>query len=150
VRVWRIASARYPALDGEGARLWGGRWNSPGRPVVYTSVSAALAVLEKLAWVDPEDVPEDLTLFEIDLPDELSPERLSIHHLPPEWTEAGSPACAEIGDAWSSAGVSLALVVPSALLPEEHNVLVNPRHAEAGRVRVVSARPFTFDLGLLR
>jgi RES domain-containing protein len=151
MRLWRIASARYPALDGEGARLWGGRWNSPGgRPVVYTSATASLAVLEKLVWTDPDEVPDDLKLFEIELPEELEPASLDPDRLPPDWREVGCAACMEIGDAWLASGSSLALAVPSALLAEEANVLLNPRHAEAGRLRVVHERPFTFDLRLLR
>jgi RES domain-containing protein len=153
MRLWRIASARYPALDGEGARLWGGRWNSPGRPVVYASTTAALAVLEKLVWVDPEDVPNDLHLYEIEVPDDAAPELVQVDRLPPDWTDAGASACREIGDAWLAAGTSLALSVPSALVPpdtRELNVLLNPRHAAAGAVRQASARPFAFDLRLVR
>ena len=150
MRVWRIASGRYDPLDGEGARRVGGRWNSPGRPVVYASAHAALAVLEKLVWVDPEDVPDDLRLFEIEVPDDAPVATLDVADLPADWTGAGSPACAEIGDRWLAAGESLVLVVPSAVLKEERNVLINPRHPEAGRVRVVESRPFLFDIRLLQ
>ena len=150
MRLWRLASGRYPALDGEGTRRWGGRWNSPGRSVVYTSATAAQAVLEKLVWTDPEDVPGDLKLFEIELPDDLAPEVVAVDRLPPDWTVPGCPACVEVGDRWLAAGSGVALAVPSAVLPEEQNVLLNPRHPEAARLRVVAARPFTFDLRLLR
>ena len=67
MRVWRIARERYDPLSGEGARLYGGRWNSPGRPVVYAAGHSALAVLEALVWTDPEDVPDDLRLFELEI-----------------------------------------------------------------------------------
>ncbi len=150
MRLWRIASARHPRLDGEGARRWGGRWNSPGRPVVYTSATASLAALEKLVWTDPEDVPDDLQLFELELPDDLAPQALAIDRLPRHWTAAGCPACVELGDRWLADGSNLALAVPSALLPEERNVLLNPRHPQAGRIRIVATRTFTFDLRLLR
>lgn len=147
--VWRIGSSRYDPLDGEGARRVGGRWNSPGRPVVYAAASAALAVLEKLVWVDVEDVPNDLLLFEIAVPDEVCVEHIAPKALPSRWTEPGSPACAEIGDAWLARGTSVALTVPSAVLPEERNVLLNPAHAAATRLRVAEQRPFRFDLRLL-
>ena len=150
MRLWRLASGRYPALDGEGARRWGGRWNSPGRPVVYTSATAALAVLEKLVWTDPEDVPGDLKLEELELPDDLAPEAVAADRLPPDWTAPGCPACVALGDGWLAAGSSFALAVPSAVLPEEQNVLLDPRHPEAARMRVVAARLLTFDLRLLR
>lgn len=150
MRAWRIASGRYDPLDGEGARRVGGRWNSPGRPVVYASLNASLAVLEKLVWVDPEDVPDDLQLFEIEVPDDAPVATLESEHLPPDWKEVGSPGCAGTGDRWLAAGESLVLVVPSAVLAEERNVLINPRHPEAGRVRVVESRPFVFDVRLLQ
>lgn len=150
MRLWRIASARFPALDGEGARLWGGRWDSSGVPVVHTASNASLAVLETLVWVDPEDVPADLALYEIVLPDTIEPERVRLDDLPNGWTEPGSPACLERGDAWLAAATSAALIVPSAVLPEETNVLVNTRHPDARRVRIAATRAFSFDLRLLR
>ena len=149
MRLWRIASGRYDPLDGEGARRVGGRWNSPGRPVVYTSAHASLAVLEKLVWVDPEDVPDDLLLFEIDLPDDLLVETVRVDQLPPDWTAPGNPACVGLGDRWLAAGGSVALMVPSAVLPEESNVLLDPRHPDAARIRLVESRPFAFDVRLL-
>lgn len=150
MRVWRIARECYAPLDGEGARLLGGRWNSPGRPVVYTSRTAALCVLEVLVWTDPEDVPDDLRLYEIEVPDHARIERLPAGALPPSWTEPGSPECIAPGDRWLAAGDALALEIPSAVLPEEPNLLINPRHADAAGVHVVDSRAFTFDLRLLR
>lgn len=150
MRVWRIARACYAPLDGEGARLMGGRWNSAGRPVVYTSRTAALCVLEVLVWTDPEDVPDDLRLYEIEVPDSAPILRVSSGSLSANWTEPGSPECIEAGDRWLAAADALALEVPSAVLPEEHNLLINPRHPDAAGVHVVDSRPFTFDLRLLR
>lgn len=150
MRVWRIASGRYDPLDGEGARRTGGRWNSIGRPVVYTSAHASLAVLEKLVWVDPEDIPDDLQLFEIEVPDDASITTLDHNRLPANWTDPGSPECVEIGDRWLAAGEGLALIVPSAVLREERNVLINPRHPDAAQVRLVDSRPFIFDIRLLQ
>jgi RES domain-containing protein len=150
MRVWRIARGCYAPLDGEGARLNGGRWNSAGRPVVYTAQTAALAVLEVLVWTDPEDVPDDLRLFEIELPDGAAAEQVNAADLPRSWMEPGSPECAAAGDRWLADAASLALAVPSAVLPEERNLLINPRHPDAARVRVAESRPFAFDLRLLR
>lgn len=150
MRVWRIARGCYAPLDGEGARLVGGRWNSAGRPVVYTAQTAALAVLEVLVWTDPEDVPDDLRLFEIELPADASITRLDPGSLPATWMEAGSPECMAVGDGWLATAESLALEVPSAVLPEERNLLINPRHPDAARVRIADSRPFAFDVRLLR
>ena len=149
MRVWRIARERYDPLSGEGARLYGGRGNSTGRPVVYTSGSAALAALEALVWTDPEDVPADLRLFELELEGRPRPDTVRLEDLPPDWTTIGSPACVRLGDAWVIAGRRLAIWVPSAVLPEERNLLINPRHAGISALRLVASRPFRFDVRLL-
>jgi RES domain-containing protein len=148
VIVWRIARAPHLALDGEGARLYGGRWNTEGVPVVYTSQSLSLAVLEYLVHVDPELVPSDLVAAGIDLPDELAlgavveaadfPANDWRTYPAPEWQ-------AELGDMWVADGTFLWLAVPSAVVPEEYNVLINPRHPRMADVRTISTRPFRFD-----
>ena len=146
MRVWRLARAVHPALDGEGARRVGGRWNAPGVPVAYTSSHLSLAALEVLVHTDPALLPRDLTAFEIDVPDDLAVERVEAGTLPDEWVQAAeSEACREAGAGWIDAGRSAVLVVPSAIVPVETNVLLNPRHAGAGRVRVTARRPFAFD-----
>lgn len=148
--VWRITREAYQALDGEGARLYGGRWNPEGVPVVYTSTTLSLAALEYLAHVDPEDVPEDLVAMRIEIPEGLPGERVQASDLPAGWNEVPDhPACIKRGEAWAKAGSTAVLRVPSAMVPEEENVLVNPRHADAGRIAVVHTRAFTFDPRLL-
>jgi RES domain-containing protein len=149
MRVWRIARSAYPALDGEGARIAGGRWNSKGIPVVYTAGSRALAMLEVLVWTDPADVPKDYEMKEIVVPEGITVEGVTPHELPPDWRKPRNTACRAVGDAWASAGRSLVLQVPSALIPEEPNFLINPRHPAAADVRVVVSRPFSFDPRLL-
>ncbi|HEU0078456.1 MAG TPA: RES domain-containing protein [Longimicrobiaceae bacterium] len=149
MRLWRIARSAYPALDGEGARIAGGRWNSKGIPIVYTAGSRALAALEVLAWTDPEDVPSDYEMVEIDVPEGASLEVVDPGQLPPDWRKPRNQACRAVGDAWASAGRSAVLQVPSALIPEEPNFLINPRHSEAAGIRRVVSRPFSFDPRLL-
>lgn len=148
--VYRICRRAYQALDGEGARLYGGRWNTPGTALVYTSSSLALAALEYLVHVDPDLVPADLTALTIDVPDDAPIDTLSAKLLPADWARIPEhPACQLLGDEWTRRGVALALRVPSAPVPEEMNVLLNPRHSGAARVRVVAAREFAFDPRLL-
>ncbi|MCH7934334.1 MAG: RES family NAD+ phosphorylase [Gemmatimonadetes bacterium] len=138
--VWRICREAHQALDGEGSRLHGGRWNSERVSVVYTSSTLALAALEYLVHVDIEDVPDDLVAMAIEVPDDL----------PPDWNQVlDHPACARIGDQWAAKGTVLLLLVPSAVVPEESNVLINPDHPRAGDVRMVSIRPFAFDSRLV-
>jgi RES domain-containing protein len=150
VRLYRICRAAHRDLDGEGARLYGGRWNSPGHPIVYTSTSLALAALEYLIHVDPEDVPGDLVALTIEVPDDLDVEMVDAASLPAGWERVPEPvACKDLGDAWVRRGETLALRVPPAPVPEEMNVLLNPRHPAARRVRVVAERRFFFDPRLL-
>ena len=145
-----MARAAYPALDGLGAELYGGRWNSRGRAVVYSASSPALAVLETLVHVDPDDVPDDLRLMAIDLADGLSAERVALDALPEGWQAGlGHPACRAIGDDWIERGATPLLVVPSAIVPEAENVLLNPRHPALAGIAVAESRPFSFDLRLL-
>lgn len=136
-RLWRLAREAHAALDGEGARRFGGRWNSPGHPVVYCAGSAALAVLEVRVHLDlPLDLlPADYRLFTLKIP------AAAFEDAPP-----GALAEARrFGDAWLRAGRTAMLRVPSLIVPEAWNVLINPRHPQASRVQIVSHRAFAFD-----
>ncbi|MBS0562364.1 MAG: RES domain-containing protein [Proteobacteria bacterium] len=136
MQAWRLARRPFADLSGEGARRFGGRWNSPGRPVVYAAADAALAVLEVRVHLDlpPDLLPEDYVLMALDL-DGIGAERLAEM---PEDARA-------FGDAWLAEGRSAVLDVPSALVPESRNLLLNPAHPEAARARIGSIRPFAFD-----
>ncbi|MCH8812980.1 MAG: RES family NAD+ phosphorylase [Gemmatimonadetes bacterium] len=148
--VWRICREAHQALDGEGSRLHGGRWNSERVSVVYTSSTLALAALEYLVHVDIEDVPDDLVAMAIEVPDDGGEGIVAVDDLPPDWNQVlDHPACARIGDQWAAKGTVLLLLVPSAVVPEESNVLINPDHPRAGDVRMVSIRPFAFDSRLV-
>lgn len=147
--VWRLARAVYPALDGEGARRQGGRWNAPGTPVVYTSEHLSLAVLEALVHTDLDLLPEDLTAFQIEIPDDVAGPALEAYAqspFPDDWQDPD--VSVELGQAWAASG-SPVLVVPSVVLPRERNVLLNPRHAQVLGVRVAAQEPFAFDARLL-
>jgi RES domain-containing protein len=150
VRVWRITRQRYVSLDGEGARLNGGRWNSEGIPVVYASSTLSLAALEYLVHGDVEDVPADLCALEIAIPDDADVEAVELSSLPDDWNQVEDhPACTSLGDDWARRATAVALRVPSALIPAETNLLLNPRHPDMPRVRVMSIEPFAFDRRLL-
>lgn len=150
MRVWRIAREVYPLLDGEGSRRWGGRWNSPGTPMVYTASSSALAVLESLVARDEEDMPEDLILATLRVPDDTLIERVEIETLPTDWQAPLHERCRSIGDEWAASRRSLILAVPSAVLPEETNYLLNPLHPAGRKCKVVASRRFAFDPRLVR
>jgi len=142
VRVWRLALGRHHELDGEGARLYGGRWNSPGVPVVYAATHLSLALLEQLVHVSLERLPDAFRAFAIELPDDVPVETI---RLAPAAND--SMACRRYGDVWAAALRSAALIVPSVLVPatldpggigtDERNVVLNPRHGSVGAWRVV-------------
>lgn len=133
------------ALDGEGARLWGGRWNSAGMPMVYAAATPSLAVLEVLVHLDlpAELLPDDLRLLTIELPDDAAISRLD----PAPSDDAG---CVEAGDAFLRAGDALMMLVRSVVVPQEWNALINVRHAGMARVAVTEIEPFRLDPRLLR
>ena len=148
MRVWRLARRAHAALDGEGARRYGGRWNSAGRRLLYTSSHLSLAALEALAHFDVDEVPEDLQAFAIEIPDALAMEQVTADILPIGWTRQEF-ATRAFGDEWLTAARTPVLVVPSAIVPEETNVLVNPAHPATHGVVVVGRRRFVYDPRLL-
>jgi len=142
--VYRLGSGRYPANDGLGASLYGGRWNHKGTPVIYTAASRALCALEILANAD--ELAGDYLFTPIEVPNDLSATTLSIESLPPNW-DASEPThdTAEIGTDWAKRLTSAALVVPSAVIPREHNYILNPAHPDFSKLRFLSPEPFYFD-----
>ena len=151
MRVWRLARKVYPVLDGDGARRYGGRWNDPGTPVVYTAAHLSLAVLELLVNLDADLIPADLTAYEIDVPDGLEVEAVDRNLLPEGWNTAPEcKMCRAIGQRWAKEARAAVLSVPSSVVPGETNYLINPQREEASRVRVVAERPFSFDPRLFK
>lgn len=138
--VYRLCKAAFAALDGEGARLFGGRWNSPGRPMLYAAASPSLAVLEVLVHLDLtfDLLPDDYDLLTLEIPDGAS-----VQILRP--TPSAPEACRRAGDAFLEAGEHLILQVDSVVVPQEQNLLVNVRHPEMVGVRLANRQPFRFD-----
>jgi RES domain-containing protein len=152
MRVWRICRKPYvdAALDGIGGMYTSGRWHNKGHPIVYTVSSAALAALEVLVHVDPLTAPTDLRLLAIELPDDLTTEVLELVSLPDGWHSVPAPAALHsLGSSWLTSRRTAALNVPSAIITVERNFLLNPRHPEAQRIRIISDDAFTFDTRLL-
>ena len=147
--VHRLARLAHAKLDGEGARLAGGRWNSPGRVAVYASSRLSLAALELLVHTDVPLVPPDLVAFEIEIPDTLDLETVALADLPKDWRQPGHLGCRSIGDTWLAEERTAVLRVPSAVVPEELNYIINPRHRAAKAIHVVERRKFAFDSRLL-
>ena len=151
MRVWRLARRAYPALDGKGAQRTGGRWNSPGHPAVYTASRLSLAALELLVHLDPDTIPDDLTAFEIEVPESVAVEALNLDLLPPDWRSLPDhPACRSAGDEWLSSQRTAVLAVPSAIVPAELNYLINPRHRDSKSIKAIGFERFSLDPRLLR
>lgn len=144
--AFRIVKTAFDAnaLSGEGARLFGGRWNPPGIRCVYAAGSRALAALELLVHASPELLRVEFQLIEIEIPDSIIETKL---RPPPGWDElpAGDPS-QEFGARWlAHSSAKAVLAVPSILIPEEMNYLLNPRHPGFPSIRVRKRRAFRFD-----
>jgi RES domain-containing protein len=147
MRTWRIVKARHAAdaFSGEGARIAGGRWSSPGVRMVYTAETQTLAMLEMLVHLGRASALSAYVLFSCVFDDALV-ERLDVATLPPDWRRSPAPpTCQRIGDDWIRRGSSVALRVPTVLADGEWNYLVNPQHADFRRVVIAGPRRFTFD-----
>jgi RES domain-containing protein len=134
-------------LDGVGGRYRSGRWNVKGRATVYCAGSAALAILERLVQVDPELLPADLMLARIEIPVAVGIEAIeSFASLPRRWQSlAALSITRRIGSSWLAAKSAAVLRVPSAIVPEESNFLLNPAHPEYPPLAVQARRGFRFD-----
>ena len=134
MRAGRIAARRFATLDGRGAELHGGRWSSPGRPLVHAASTLSLAMLEMRARLPTGEVPADYAAIALDVPDRPPPDEVAPESLP-GWDAPDQLASRACGDAWLAEGRSLALLVPALAVPQERNVLLSPRHpAMAGIV----------------
>lgn len=143
--LYRITNAKYADdLSGNGARLYGGRWNSEGKPMLYLASSRSLAVLESLAHLVSTNIPANFLILSIEVPDDFLavPENI----LPDNWNEYPEQhILKQIGNSFLQRNEHLLLKVPSALVPEEFNYLMNPLHPKAGKVKVINKTPFRFD-----
>ena len=145
--VYRLVPLRHSrtAFTGEGASLAGGRWDSPGVRVVYTSSSITLTVLEVLAYRKARAPLPTRHLFRVTLEaDHIT--WVPPAHLPPDWMAYPHPASTQaIGDAWVTTGASLTLAVPSVLAPPESNILLNCAHPDFAHLRIDGPEEFPFN-----
>lgn len=144
--LWfRIVQARWAAtaMDGEGARLHGGRWNPPGLAAVYLAESRALAALEIIVHAPREMLSMEWRVIAVDVPDEWIE---TARGLPESWREQPSSSAArKLGAEWLTKGKALALQLPSVVVPQERNLLVNPRHPQAAKLKAGKPERFSFD-----
>jgi RES domain-containing protein len=148
ISLWRISKRKFAdtAFSGEGARRVGGRWNSRGTGMVYTSATLSLAALEVFVHMEIEDARTMLTCIRADVPTSVKIERVEVGHLPLNWRDLPAPqALAEIGDRWFVARESAILAVPSVVIPSENNYLVNPHHPDFAKFEIRAPEVFELD-----
>jgi RES domain-containing protein len=149
--AWRIVKEKHAAtaFSGRGSADFGGRWNSCGVAVVYTSATKSLAALEILVHLNPP-----LAFKYVAIPvqiDDALVEYLPANGLPQDWqTEPPPPSTKNIGDGWVRKGRSVVLGVPSIIVSGEHNYLLNPLHPDFKRIAIGNPEPFAFDSRLLK
>lgn len=149
--VWRITTERFSetAFSGEGARLYGGRWNPKGYEVVYTAQTQALALLELMVQDDP--LRANYVLIPAHIPNDMAETRLEINQLPEDWRTIGARNVLQgLGLAWLQDAKTAVLNVPSAVVPGERNILLNPRHQDFTRITQGEVQSLQTDTRLLR
>lgn len=152
VTAWRITKRKHvrSAFTGDGAREFGGRWNSPGTAIVYTAQSQSLAALEMLVHLDSPDLLQKFVLIGVEFEPSLI-KRVELSALPRRWTSnPPPPEVRSVGDEWILAGSSAVLQVPSALVPGESNFLLNPEHQDFAQLHFGKPLAFHFDPRLKR
>ena len=150
MQAFRIVKEKHvlTAFSGDGARAYGGRWNRPGVPMVYAAQTRALVALEALAHFAGAERRIPFVTFEIEVHDSLVI-RLAPGDLPPDWrSEEPRASTQDLGSEWQLRGDSVALLVPSALIPQEYCLLLNPEHPDSRKVMVHYPEQFRFDARL--
>jgi RES domain-containing protein len=148
--LWRVVKRAHAAtaFDGKAAARFGGRWNSPGRRAIYASATKSLAVLEILVHLDVGRPLPRLVAFGFEVDARLIE---TLGRLPRSWrTVEGMPLTQRLGDEWLAAGRTLVLAVPSAIVPEESNYVLNPAHPAFAKLKIGSPTPFVLDPRLTR
>ena len=151
MRVYRLSKSVHARdLTGRGAELSGGRWNSKGTPMIYTSDSIALSTAEIAVRTTLGNIPEDFVLIVYEISED-SVLRLEVNDLPPDWKSYPHvPSTQHLGDNFIAKNKFLILKAPSAVVPAESNFLINPKHMEMKKVKLVRIEPYSFDDRLYR
>jgi RES domain-containing protein len=151
VALWRIATETrdYKAndLSGTGSARSPGRWNATGEHVIYAAPTIALAVLETAAHLDPAGLPLNRFLVRLDVPSDVYVQQVELEpdKIDAAWSAIPSGrASVDLGSSWYQAGKTPLLLVPSVIVPEERAVVINAKHALAGKISATTVRQFTY------
>ena len=152
ISTWRITKQKHArtAFTGEGAKLYGGRWNSQGKLVVYTAESRALALAEILVHLESAGVLSRYVVIQVEI-DEANISHLDLRNLPKNWRAEPAPKRLKtVGDEWLDSGKSAVLRVPSAIVVGEFNYLLNPSHPDFSKLRIHGPERFSIDKRLMK
>ena len=144
--VYRVCRAKFADdLSGEGARLFGGRWNHKLSPCIYTAESRALAILEYTVNVNIDEIPRALCMATLEIPDEMT--TWAMAQLPGNWKDAPAPnSTKSMGTQWLKRGKTAVLKIPSVIIPDEFNFILNPVHPDAKRIKILDTKDLPFDI----
>lgn len=143
--VYRLSLKEYcEDLSGAGAKIYGGRWNYPGTAVIYTTENISLAVLEILVRADKSTIPPDYMLLRIDIPDSLTATNIAKSKLKKDWKDDVDNT-QFIGTEFAKNNQGVILKVPSAVVDEEHNYIINPSHPDMKKIKIKQVTAFKFD-----
>ncbi len=138
----------YNDISGEGAKLRGGRWNSVGLPVVYTSTTISLSLLELLIYNASYDELQNNYLMKIEIPG-IPEDSITSINVKKQW-QKDIGYSRFIGDSFLSTRKNIVLKVPSAIIPEEYNIIINPLHPDFKKIKIIGSSPFEFDSRLFK
>lgn len=152
MRIYRISKTQYiNDLSGEGARLYGGRWNMKGDAMLYFSQNLSLSLLEIIVHVEYAELPMDYSFVEAEIPDSCIKKIQSIDFIQPKLSSDGSVNETQmVGSNWIINKEGLAMSVPSVILPQEHNILINPKHVDFEKLKVLGIHQLDIDPRLFR
>jgi RES domain-containing protein len=145
--VYRISKTKYAAdLSGEGAKLYGGRWNNKLTPCIYTSESRALALLEYTVNINIDDIPRALSIITLDIPDEDIYE-LKQSRLPGDWRDVPTPSSTkDLGSNLLNEAKNAVIKIPSAIIANEFNYILNPKHPNSKNFKITDIKDFVYDI----
>ena len=147
MKVYRLSRKKYPVeLSGKGAAIVGGRWNPKGTELIYTAKSRALAMAEVAVHLSLATLPDDFVMLEIDIPPEVSRKELEMDALPRRWNSFPYDLKTQrFGEEFCRENFYCLLEVPSAVVPGDRNVLINPKHPDFFQIKIVNVSDFPFD-----
>ena len=150
--VYRLCrKAHANDLSGRGAELNGGRWNGKGTAMIYTSASRALCMVEIMVHIPAGIIPKDFYLVSISIPDDINIFTIELKDLPENWNRNPIPGSTQkIGNDFIAARKAMVLKVPSAIVKDEWNYLINPLHQDFKAVKIITAEPFSLDTRLFK